>query len=154
MTHTEGDTFVLVCSFSAIPDPLIHWEKDGELFLLGEGRRITNSTIINGQGQSQLEINSLVLNDTGVYTCMVSNLAGMAVRSVRLVVGGEGQLEIENLSFDPPLPFPLMCSFHSTLLARPFLPPVLILAVCKWQGKAWEIYHMGDLNVHYLTVLM
>jgi len=50
-----------------------------------------------------------------------------------------------------------MCSFHSaqpSLLARPLLPPVLILAVCKWQGEVWEVYHMGDLNVPGVMVLI
>ena len=117
VTHTEGDTFVLVCSFSAIPDPLIHWEKDGEIFLLGEGRRIINSTIINGTGQSQLEINSLVLNDAGVYTCVVLNPARMSTRSVRLVVGGEGQLNLSLTYFFLSLPF-----VHSTQHGQASLP--------------------------------
>ena len=43
MTHTEGDSFELVCAFVAIPVPDIRWEKDGEIFPPGEGRRIINS---------------------------------------------------------------------------------------------------------------
>ena len=89
MRHTEGDTFVLVCSFSAIPAPMIRWEKDGSLFLLGEGRRIINSTLVNGTGQSQLEIESLLISDAGLYNCTVSNEAGTTSRAVRLEVGGE-----------------------------------------------------------------
>ena len=79
MNHTEGTRFELVCSFTGIPAPQIHWEKDGSVFLLGEGRRIINST-----GRSQLEINSLTLSDAGVYSCTVSNVAGMAVKYVTL----------------------------------------------------------------------
>ena len=85
LTHTEGERFELVCSFTGIPAPEIRWEKDGSLFILGDGRRVTNST-----GRSQLEINSLALSDAGVYTCSVSNVAGNATRSVRLEVRGEG----------------------------------------------------------------
>ena len=84
-THTEGERFELVCSFTAIPAPQIHWEKDGSVFLLGDGRRIINST-----GRSALEINSLLVSDAGVYTCSVSNDAGNVTRSVRLEVRGEG----------------------------------------------------------------
>ena len=62
MSHTEGTHFELVCTFTGIPAPDISWEKDGSVFLLGEGRRVTNST-----GRSQLEINSLTLSDAGVY---------------------------------------------------------------------------------------
>ena len=85
MTHTEGTRFELVCSFTGIPAPDIHWEKDGSVFLLGEGRRVINST-----GRSQLVISSLLRSDAGLYTCSVANIAGMAVRSVRLEVRGEG----------------------------------------------------------------
>ena len=84
-THTEGDHFELVCSFTGIPAPEIRWERDGSLFLLGEGRRVINST-----GRSQLEIYTLALSDAGVYTCTVSNVADTAARSVRLEVRGEG----------------------------------------------------------------
>ena len=85
MNHTEGDGFELVCTFTGVPAPDIRWEKDGSVFLLGEGRRVTNST-----ERSQLEINSLALSDAGVYTCTVTNVAGMDMRSVRLEVRGEG----------------------------------------------------------------
>ena len=84
-TNTEGMHFELVCMFTGIPLPAIHWEKDGSVFLLGDGRRIINST-----GRSVLEINNLTLSDAGVYTCIVSNISGMAMRSVRLEVRGEG----------------------------------------------------------------
>ena len=85
MTHTEGDGFELVCTFTGVPAPNICWEKDGSVFLLGGGRRVTNST-----ERSQLEINTLVLSDAGVYSCTVSNVAGTDMRSVRLEVRGEG----------------------------------------------------------------
>ena len=85
MTHTEGDRFELVCSFTGIPAPDVHWEKDGSVFLLGVGRSITNST-----GRSQLVISSLTLSDAGVYTCSVTNVAGNVTRSVSLKVRGEG----------------------------------------------------------------
>ena len=84
-THTDGDHFELVCSFTGIPAPEIHWEKDGSLLLLGEGMRIVNST-----GRSQLEIISLLQSDAGVYRCSVTNVAGMDTQSVRLEVRGEG----------------------------------------------------------------
>ena len=83
-THREGDPFELVCTFTGIPAPNIRWEKDGSVFLLGEGRRITNST--GSPLRSQLVINSLALSDAGVYTCSVTNVAGTDTRSVRLEV--------------------------------------------------------------------
>ena len=47
INHTEGDHFELVCSFTGIPAPQIHWEKNGSVFLLGEGRR-GSSTVLGG----------------------------------------------------------------------------------------------------------
>ena len=83
MNHTEGDHFVLVCSFIGTPPPVVGWQKDGSMFLLGEGRSIINTT-----GKSQLEINNLTLSDAGVYACSVSNVAGIDTRSVKLEVRG------------------------------------------------------------------
>ena len=80
-TNTEGMRFELVCTFTGVPAPMIRWEKDESVFSLGVGRRIINST-----GRSALEIESLRISDAGVYRCSVSNVGGMASRSVRLEV--------------------------------------------------------------------
>ena len=80
-TNTEGERFELVCSFTGVPAPGIRWEKDGSVFLLGEGRRIINST-----GRSALEIERLQVSDARVYSCSVTNVGGMDSRSVRLEV--------------------------------------------------------------------
>ena len=84
MTHMKGHGFLLICSFTGVPLPNILWEKDGSVFLLGEGRRVINST-----GKSQLEINSLAFSDAGLYSCSVTNVAGTDMRSVRLKVEGK-----------------------------------------------------------------
>ena len=93
-THTEGEQFELICTFTGIPNPEICWEKDRSVFLLGEGRRVINST--GGTTKtSQLEISTLLRSDAGVYTCSVTNDAnramrnGMDLRSVRLEVRGK-----------------------------------------------------------------
>ena len=90
-THREGSHFELVCSFTGVPAPKVRWEKDGNVFLLGGGRRVINST-----GRSQLEINNLALSDAGVYSCSVTNVAGTARNNVRLEVE-RGELNAPNL---------------------------------------------------------
>ena len=85
MNHTEGDRFELVCSFTGVPAPEISWEKNGSVFLLGEGKKV-----IHNIGMSQLEISNLTLHDAGVYSCSASNIAGSATKSARLRVRGEG----------------------------------------------------------------
>ena len=83
MNHTEGTHFELVCTFTGIPAPEILWERDGSVFLLGEGRRVINTT-----GRSQLVINSLALSDAGEYNCSLTNIAGLEMRNVSLEVVG------------------------------------------------------------------
>ena len=101
MNHTEGDRFELACTFTGVPAPQICWEKDGSVFLLGGGRSIINNT-----GRSELVINSLALSDAGVYSCSVTNMGGMATRSVRLEVE-EGQLEVSMLKIEPSPSYPV-----------------------------------------------
>ena len=83
-TNTDGERFELAYTFTGAPAPTIRWEKDGSVFLLGDGRRIINST-----GRSALEIERLRVSDAGRYTCSVSNVAGTDMRSVRLEVRDE-----------------------------------------------------------------
>ena len=108
MNHTEGDHFVLVCSFIGTPPPMVAWQKDGSMFLLGEGRSIMNST-----GRSQLEINSLALSDAGVYSCSVTNDAGVNTRSVRLEVRGEGIRSEKCSTYNLIHMFLLLLTLHS-----------------------------------------
>ena len=105
-TNTEGMRFELVCTFTGVPPPTIRWEKDGSVFVLGGDRRIINST-----GRSALEIGRLLVSDAGVYNCSVSNVGGMATRSVLLEVRGE------EISFASDVYYTLTCLSSSILLS-------------------------------------
>ena len=83
MTLTEGENVTLVCSFTGIPAPIVHWEKDGDMFTPEGSRRINNS-----HGLSQLEIGLLTLPDAGEYTCVVTNVAGIVMQSTSITVEG------------------------------------------------------------------
>ena len=91
MIGVEGDRFKIVFNFIGFPAPQICWEKDGSAFLIGEGREI-----INSHGRSVLKINSLALSDTGVYTCLVTSVAGTRTWVVRLKVEGKSAHEVGN----------------------------------------------------------
>ena len=74
---TEGERNVtLNCSFTGNPAPMVHWEKDEEVFTPEGSRRVNNSP-----DRSQLEIGFLTLPDAGEYTCVVTNVAGTVLRS-------------------------------------------------------------------------
>ena len=81
---TEGEKNVtLVCSFTGIPTPMVHWEKDEEVFTSEGNRRVNNN-----DGLSQLEIGLLTLPDAGTYTCVVTNVAGTVLQSSFVTVEG------------------------------------------------------------------
>lgn len=70
---TEGErNVVLVCSYTAIPTAMVHWEKNKEKIPSTWRRSVNNSQ----PGLSQLEIRILILTDDGEYTCVVQNIAG------------------------------------------------------------------------------
>ena len=102
LIRVQGSRFERACSFSGIPAPMIRWEKDGSVLLVGEGRRIINSL-----GKSVLQINSLALSDSGVYTCSVTTVAWTLMSIVRLKVESKlMQLEIISYAW-PAFFFPL-----------------------------------------------
>lgn len=72
-TLTEGErNVVLVCSYTAIPTAIVHWEKNKEKIPSTWRRSVNNSH----PGLSQLKIRILILTDDGEYTCVVQNIAG------------------------------------------------------------------------------
>ena len=81
---TEGERNVtLMCSFTGIPAPIVHWEKDEEVFTPERSRQVNSSYFL-----SQLEIGLLTLPNAGEYTCVVTNVAGTVLRSRFLTVEG------------------------------------------------------------------
>ncbi|XP_035384811.1 hemicentin-1 isoform X2 [Electrophorus electricus] len=70
---------VLGCSASGVPNPVLHWTKDGmRLATEGEGYKILPS--------GPLEITATQLSHSGHYTCVAMNAAGSAYRHIQLVV--------------------------------------------------------------------
>ena len=142
--HTEGDRFELICTFTGIPNPEIRWEKGGSVFILGEGRRVINSTG-STMKTSQLEINSLQRSDEGLYNCSVTNIAnramrnGMDSRTVRLEVRRKqaNLLKVSITNFDMSLLLFLLCGrMDSPCTALP--PP----------RKLYLLYDFGSLQFY------
>ena len=73
-----------MCSFTGIPPPVAHWEKDGDVFTSEGSRRVNNSPRL-----SQLVIGLLTLPDSGRYTCVVTNVAGTVMQSRFITVKGK-----------------------------------------------------------------
>ncbi|XP_019730956.1 hemicentin-1 isoform X3 [Hippocampus comes] len=76
---TRLSPVVIACTASGIPDPTIHWSKDGVKMLdLGHGYRILHT--------GQVEISSAELSHAGRYSCTAKNTAGSTHRHVQLTV--------------------------------------------------------------------
>ncbi|XP_019904855.2 hemicentin-1 isoform X2 [Esox lucius] len=76
---TRLSPLVIGCTTSGVPEPTLHWSKDG-MILPREGRGY--SILPSGP----LEITSAELSHTGHYSCVAENAAGSAHRHVQLTV--------------------------------------------------------------------
>lgn len=75
-------TIHLECISDGKPDK-VHWLKDGKLLVDGKHHHID----IYNDGTCSLIVPAATTNDTGVYTCEVTNKFGVASHSAKVVVG-------------------------------------------------------------------
>lgn len=76
----------LTCRSTGDPNPLVHWEKDGEL--LENGGRVVITPDTYGESDSVLYISETKATDTGSYECVSSNLAGEDSELFEVTVSG------------------------------------------------------------------
>ena len=87
MTVNESNSAQFVCSVSGNPRSQIRWTKVG-------GSLPSNRTIVTG---SQLHIQNVGLDDSGVYKCSARNILGAAENTVTLFVQGLTLLNVNSL---------------------------------------------------------
>nr|XP_061790885.1 hemicentin-1-like [Nerophis lumbriciformis] len=76
---TRLSPVVIACTASGVPDPTIHWSKDGiKLVKQGQGYQILQT--------GQVGIDSAELSHAGRYSCTAKNAAGSTHRHVQLTV--------------------------------------------------------------------
>ena len=78
----EGEDIIATCEWTGSPTPEVTWLKDG-VPLVEDRIRIT---VTNNNLLSELQIQDVQLDDTGLYTCSVSNNLGVdsQVRSLEV----------------------------------------------------------------------
>ncbi|XP_031431207.1 LOW QUALITY PROTEIN: hemicentin-1 [Clupea harengus] len=118
---------VIGCTASGVPEPLVHWTKDG--------LRLPS----NGQGYSilpsgPLQISSAELSHSGRYSCIARNAAGSAHRHVHLSVQEPPVIQTHTPSLDVILnnPITLPCKAQGT--PRPTI---------SWQKEGINILTTG-----------
>ena len=73
---------IIQCTFEGVPTPTVVWSRDGNVLTDGSN----DITIATGDSSSTLTITTLTADDSGSYTCMVSNLLGNDTASSTLQV--------------------------------------------------------------------
>ena len=73
---------MIQCTFDGVPTPTVVWLHDGTMLTDGSN----DITIATGDSSSTLTITTLTADDSGSYTCMVSNLLGTVTASSTLQV--------------------------------------------------------------------
>ena len=73
---------MIQCTFEGLPIPTVVWSHDGTVLTDGSN----GTTIATGDTASSLTITTVTADDSGSYTCMVSNLLGSDTETSMLQV--------------------------------------------------------------------
>ncbi|XP_069798458.1 hemicentin-1 [Narcine bancroftii] len=103
---------VITCTASGVPEPRIHWIKDGaRLPAQGEGYFILSTGTI--------EISAAQLSHAGRYTCVAKNAAGTARRQVNLRVQEPPMIQTQPSSLEVILNNPITLPCEATGIPSP-----------------------------------
>ncbi|CAM9592142.1 unnamed protein product [Lampetra fluviatilis] len=125
---TKLSPALLTCHASGVPEPTLHWSKDGvRLPLRGEGYSVLPTGTV--------EITAALLHHAGKYVCHVSNAAGSAKRHVSLVVHEAPVIKA------PPSQMEVIVNYHITLPceARGTPQPTI-----TWQREGINVITSGE----------
>ena len=75
---------MIQCIFEGLPTPIVVWSHDGSMLTDGSN----DITIATSNTSSTLTVATIMANETGNYTCMVSNLLGSVTASSLLQISG------------------------------------------------------------------
>ncbi|XP_036834633.1 hemicentin-1 isoform X2 [Oncorhynchus mykiss] len=122
---------VIGCTASGVPEPMLHWSKDGmKLPMEGNGYSILSSGAI--------EITSSELSHSGRYSCVAKNAAGSAHRHVQLTVQEVPVIQVHPSTMDVIVNNPI------TLPCRATGSP---LPTITWQKEGINIPSTGVFTV-------
>ncbi|XP_049335709.1 hemicentin-1 isoform X1 [Astyanax mexicanus] len=118
---------VISCTASGVPEPVLHWSKDGvRLAKEGEGYK----TLPSGP----LEIASAELSHSGHYSCSAKNAAGSAHRHVQLTVQDPPVIQAHPTTLD------VILNNHVTIPCRAVGSP---RPTITWQKEGISIFTSG-----------
>ncbi|MBN3312119.1 HMCN1 protein, partial [Atractosteus spatula] len=125
---TRLSPVVISCTASGVPEPSIHWSKDGvKLPSKAEGFRILPS--------GPVEITAAQLSHSGRYTCTARNTAGSAHRHVQLAVQEPPMIQVHSDTQEVILNNPVTLPCEATGTPRPTI---------SWQKEGISILTTGS----------
>lgn len=71
--QSMGDSFLVTCKVSGLPNPSLVWYKNNEVFQIGEGKHSIDPDIVISPDNSTIEFKYLKVKDSGVYQCRAKN---------------------------------------------------------------------------------
>ncbi|CAB1323870.1 unnamed protein product, partial [Coregonus sp. 'balchen'] len=109
---TRLSPLVIGCTASGVPEPILHWSKDGmKLPKEGKGYNILSS--------GPVEITSSELSHSGRYSCVAKNAAGSAHRHVQLTVQEVPVIQVHPSTMDVIVNNPITLPCRATGSPRP-----------------------------------
>ena len=84
LIQNERSNLELFCEATGTPSPVATWLKDGK-----EMSPSTRFSTQSSSASSKLQIEHLVKDDQGVYTCLFKNSVAQVSHAMRLIVEGE-----------------------------------------------------------------
>ncbi|XP_068599564.1 hemicentin-1 [Brachionichthys hirsutus] len=127
LTVTRLSPVVIACTASGVPEPTIHWSKDGvQLLKEGPGYSILPT--------GPVEITSAELTHAGRYSCTARNAAGSTHRHVQLIVQELPVIQSHPSTLDVILNNPITLPCRATGSPRPTI---------TWQKEGINIATAG-----------
>ncbi|KAG5850585.1 hypothetical protein ANANG_G00084020 [Anguilla anguilla] len=124
---TRLSPVVISCTASGVPEPVLHWSKDGvRLPKVGKGFKILPS--------GPVEFPAAELSHTGRYSCVAKNAAGSAHRHVQLTVQEPPVIQAHPPTLDVILNNPVTLPCRATGTPRPTI---------SWQKEGINILTAG-----------
>ncbi|CAK6971319.1 hemicentin-1 [Scomber scombrus] len=126
---TRQSPFVIACTASGVPEPTIHWNKDGmKLPNQGQGFTVLSAGAV--------EITSAELSHAGLYICTAKNAAGSTQRRVQLTVQELPVIQFHPATLDVILNNPITLPCRATGSPRPTI---------TWQKEGINIPTTGGI---------
>ena len=85
---TAGLSFILTCNATGYPVPSVEWTLNGTSYIMIIDTSVATITPIGGlrSNTSVLVVNNSMINDTGIYQCIATNVVNIDTQEATVTV--------------------------------------------------------------------